>query len=94
MKPTRYQKRPVVIETLQWTGENLPDVLAWCHAGMPPDANAIVCLGDRDTLTIRTLEGVMTASKSDYIIRGVRGEFYPCKPDIFEATYVLAEDAR
>ena len=43
-------------------------------------------------LKIQTLEGVMTAQQGDYIIRGVQGEFYPCKPDIFEQTYELAAD--
>ena len=93
MKPTKYRKKPVVIEAMQWDGENLINILQWCHAGMPPEANAVV-RSDGGFLRIRTLEGEMTATKSDWVIRGVRGEFYPCKPDIFEATYTLAEDVR
>lgn len=74
----QYRKKPVIIEAIQWTGENLIDAMAF----MPK------CGSARDgTLTIETLEGNMAASPNDWIIRGVKGEFYPCKPDIFEATY-------
>jgi hypothetical protein len=49
--------------------------------------NGTATYGDEPSLRIRTLEGVMTASPGDWVIRGVAGEFYPCKPDIFSATY-------
>ncbi len=62
----------------------------WAHVGMDPLMNAIICF-DGYSLTIRTLEGVMRADIGDMIIRGVKGEFYPCKPDIFEATYEPAD---
>jgi hypothetical protein len=75
---TRYRKLPVEIDAVIWVGNNQTEVREF--------------LGylDRDTLNqvvIRTLEGAMRASLGDYIIRGVAGEFYPCKPEIFEATY-------
>lgn len=79
----RYRKKPVVIEAVQWTGVNGAEVAAFC-AGV---AGIHAADGSMVQLQIRTLEGVMTASVGDWIIRGVKGEFYPCKPDIFAATY-------
>lgn len=74
----KYRKKPVVIEAVQWTGENWDEITSF----IGPQA-----AWDGGQLIITTLEGNMTASKSDYIIRGVQGEFYPCKPDIFLNTY-------
>ncbi len=77
----KYRKKPIVIEAIQWTGKNIDEVLRF----MPK-----VDIGQKhqeEELTIITLEGNMTTSKGDWIIKGVKGEFYPCKPDIFEATY-------
>jgi hypothetical protein len=73
-----YRKKPIVIEAVQATPENLAEIISWC-----PDAFIDEDLG----LMIGTLEGDMHVSPNDYVIRGVQGEFYPCKPDIFEATY-------
>lgn len=78
MASNRYRKRPVVIEAEQYLeGEALPFV------------EEAVLDFDEDTgqQTIRTLEGRMIVSHGDWVIRGVKGEFYPCKPDIFAATY-------
>lgn len=77
-----YRKKPVIIETVQWTGENLSEVLEFAH----PRANYVA-----GTLAIFTLEGSMTVSIGDFIIKGVQGEFYPCKPDIFAETYEAVE---
>lgn len=77
--PQQYRKKPVVIEAIKWTGDNADVIEAW--AGETWERP-----GD-DALFIETLEGTMTASLGDWIIQGVQGEFYPCKPDIFEATY-------
>ena len=74
----KYRKKPVAIEAVQWTGENKKEIFDFVDTGMQ--------FMD-DSLLITTLEGVMIASKGDYIIKGVNGEFYPCKPDIFEKTY-------
>lgn len=77
----KYRKKPVVIDAIKWTGENLAAICYFtgiCGAELK---------GENDTLKIKTLEGVMTASCGDYIIKGVRGEFYSCKPDIFAQTY-------
>lgn len=79
----RFRKKPVEIEAWQLTRETLGDVMKWCggrYWSRPP-MRAVT------GLTIPTLEGDLQASYGDWIIRGVNGEFYPCKPDIFEATY-------
>lgn len=83
----RYRKKPVEIEAMK-----LPNVYD-IDARVDFDDWIIVAQGDRicryvgSGLVIPTLEGEMTASEGDYIIRGVKGEIYPCKPDIFEMTY-------
>lgn len=74
----KFRKKPVVIEALQWTGENAAEVTAFRGGA---------CLFDADGPIIETLEGNMKAMPGDWIIKGVKGEFYPCKPDIFAATY-------
>ena len=92
-----YRKKPVVIEAVQWTGENLREVIAFTdgppdtkshHAGMMWDQYED--LVRKDGLKIYTLEGKMDASPGDWIIKGVKGEFYPIKSEIFAQTY---EDA-
>ena len=85
----KYRKKPVVIEAMRFTGDNWADIMYWAHKGCPPEMNAII-LRDIHGLRVRTLEGIMIASLGDWIIKGVKGEFYPCKNDIFEATYELA----
>ena len=80
----RFRKRPVEIEAIQYKPETLRECMEFCGAvHSVPDA----------TLVIVTLEGSMRASVGDWIIKGVSGEFYPCKPDIFEATYELVDAA-
>jgi len=77
-----FRKKPVVIEARQYTKNGLEaeQVAQWC-GGNPTDLGC----------EIQTLEGVMLANYGDWIIKGVQGEFYPCKPDIFENTYELVE---
>ena len=88
-----FRKKPVVVEAIRLTWDNRDFVSAWCTghyesddlyrlAGMNPDGS----------LTIRPLEGVMRATPGDWIIRGVQGESYPRKSDIFEQTYERVED--
>lgn len=74
----KYRKKPVVIEAVQWTGENFDEVYEFTNK---------TCLWVGGELIIETLEGDHLARVGDYIIKGVKGEFYPCKPDIFEQTY-------
>jgi len=80
--PKKYRKRPVIIEALQWEGD-FPTLLKFC-----PSAQ-ITELGD---LCIPTLEGDHLATLGDYIIKGIKGEFYPCKKDIFDLTYDCCEE--
>ncbi len=80
----KYRKRPVVIEAVQWDGSNVAEVMKWAGPG-------IVHAQTSDVLCISTLEGVMTAQPGDWIIRGIKGELYPCKPDIFAGLYDLDE---
>jgi hypothetical protein len=83
----KFVKRPVVIEALQWTGNNHNEMAEFLGG-----ANWSTDAFNRETLTIFTLEGAMTASKGDMIIKGIRGEFYPCKLDIFDQTYELVPE--
>jgi len=73
----KYRKKPVEIDAIQWTGDNKLEIFDFCNMSY---------INDQE-LRIQTLEGSMIASVGDYIIKGVMGEFYPCKPDIFEMTY-------
>lgn len=75
-----FRKKPVVIEAIQWTGENYAEVL-------PFIGTEVEVTGAMGALIIHTLEGPMRAEPHDWVIRGIKGEFYPCKPDIFAATY-------
>ena len=77
----KYVKKPVEIDAVQWTGENLIEILNFCDKCFSYERNG------EPVLTISTLEGNMSASIGDFIIKGVQGEFYPCKPNIFEMTY-------
>jgi hypothetical protein len=81
----RFRKRPVVIEAVQFDGANAAELVEWA-ARSTSDPPPLQLLGSGG-LVIPTLEGDLFASPGDWIIRGVRGEYYPCKPDIFEATY-------
>jgi hypothetical protein len=84
----RYRKKPVVIEAVQWHGEsNCAEVFAF----LGQDDHDVTDELDHSVIHIPTLEGTMTAQAGDWIIKGVKGEFYPCKPDIFEATYEPAD---
>lgn len=87
---TQYRKKPVVIEARQLLFENAADIMAWCgstkHWSRPP-MRAVT------GIIVPTLEGQHEAAFGDWIIQGVKGEFYPCKPDIFEATYEAVDAA-
>lgn len=75
-----YRKKPVVIEARRVTAETMEDVARWCRG-------EIIQGITNSFLQVKTLEGYMAATDGDYMIRGVKGEFYPCKPDVFEETY-------
>ena len=79
-----------MIEAIQFNGTNHRQVLSFIY----PELSETALVGAarmKLPIVIETLEGDMTASIGDYIIKGVQGEFYPCKPDIFEATYEIVE---
>ena len=83
----KYRKKPVEIEAIQFDGTSMSShqISTWSDKKVWPNTSGFgEFLG---TLSINTLEGIMTASPQDYIIKGIKGEFYPCKPDIFEASY-------
>lgn len=81
----KFRKKPLVVEAVQWLNRKIvcpPGPIWFAEA---EEQKQIQLRGDQ--LVILTLEGAMTALPGDWIIRGVAGEIYPCKPDIFEATY-------
>jgi len=102
MGPSKYRKKPVVIEAMQfgcyqdgeapasWNDNKGGDLWRWMY-----EHNVLFRLHQVDPgpvcMIVKTLEGEMTADIGDWIIKGVAGEFYPCKPDIFQATYEAAE---
>lgn len=74
----KYIKKPLIIEAVQYNGKNDEEIIKW--------SNKIIIKTD-NILTVKTLEGIMTVGLNDYIIKGINGEFYPCKSDIFEKSY-------
>ena len=89
-------KKPVTIECIEWNGDNLKEVLEFTGKTEKFDEwfssfedFALHVKSDGNVFKIFTLEGVMNANIGDYIIKGVTGERYPCKPDIFHKTYTL-----
>ena len=84
----KYKKKPVIIEAEQWDNshEVYKRIYKWNS-----EKSSVSAFHPDEALRIVTLEGVMTASVDDYIIKGVNGELYPCKPDIFEKTYEKVE---
>lgn len=102
---TKFRKKPVVIEAVQWTGDNRDEIIEFCSDLVDLKTKRDGCLvnvlvvpldGYRNHrysyITIETLEGRLSAQPDDWIIRGVQGEYYPCKPDIFAATYEPVDD--
>jgi hypothetical protein len=90
---TRYRKKPIEIEAVQFTGE-IDDEIANFLKGQKVDVGLHTTLSDEGKvlgsekyIILKTLEGEMKVIKGDWIIKGVKGEFYPCKPDIFDETY-------
>lgn len=74
-----YRKKPVVVMAIQWDGRNSNAIKVFCGEAVLAD--------NGNTLLIGTLEGPHVASEGDFIIKGIAGEFYPCKPDVFQMTY-------
>ena len=96
MSINKYKKKPIIIEAVQWNGYNLKEIedfvgkhLEWWYSD-DPNKNPLDPF--YTILKIETLEGDHLALGGDYIIKGVNGEFYPCKPDIFKKTYDLVDE--
>ena len=90
----KYVKKPIEIEAIQLTKENIIEVFVFLDGANYKETKSAEELEDfsqmmlkQGYIEIETLEGMMIANFGDYIIKGVKGEFYPCKPDIFQATY-------
>lgn len=82
----KYVKKPVEIEAIQWNGSNLDECVEFLgdsYAGYAAERR----MDGRKEITVKTLEGQHIASNGDYLIKGIAGEFYPCKPEIFKSTY-------
>ena len=89
----QYRKKPVVVRAWKFDGttDSLPPMNHTAHKLWYREHDRVNDQHFPPTVVVRTLEGDMTAQVGDYIIEGVNGELYPCKPDIFEATYELVE---
>ena len=84
MSAKQYRKKPVVIQAIQFTGDNAKEIFEWIESFDPTLPAGV---STRKELVIETLEGSMIAPPGWFIIRGVIGEFYPCDPDVFAQTY-------
>jgi len=82
-----FRKKPVVIEAIHWDGTNPKEVHDFIGCNVPPFTPYSHPIWAKSGIDIPTLEGHMVASVGDWVIKGINGEFYPCKPDIFEKTY-------
>lgn len=87
----KYRKKPVVIEAVQWDGNNTHEIAKFMNDDVLTCEAFVNGLWAK-AIEIKTLEGTMKASVGDFIIKGINGEFYPCKPDIFEKTYEKVTD--
>ena len=92
----KYRKKSVVVEAVQWNGFNLEEIKEFVGDsliyGVSDSAWKVGKGAPTVYLEIKTLEGNHICSRGDYIIKGVQGEFYPCKPDIFKQTYEQADE--
>jgi len=86
-KVKSYAKRPIVVQAIKWTGENKEAIKDFTKGGIRSCSE-----WSENGLMIKTLEGDMLAPVGSYIIQGLKGEFYPCQGDIFEATYDLVDE--
>lgn len=84
-----YTKKPLSVQAVRWTGDNTDEIIDF--GGTVDGYNIISDIG-KSYLVVRTLEGDMKISTGDYVIRGTSGEYYPCKPDIFEKIYEEQDD--
>jgi len=92
----RYKTKPCKIEAIQWNGDNLEEIKSFVGDSLNYEivdyAWKLGICKPYVLMEILTLEGIMRAEEGDYIIKGLRNEFYPCKPDVFEKKYELVEE--
>jgi hypothetical protein len=84
----KYRKRPIIVEVEQFIQGNMDRCFNFVTCNKYADLDKV----GNPIFAIETLEGIMVAQLGDYIIKGVRGEFYPCNPDVFKETYDLIEE--
>lgn len=96
VKPVAVRKRPVEVEAMQLTESNAEELSSWAMSTTPLGKliPAVPSAAGDGTMVIHTLEGTMLAQIGDWIVRGVKGEFYPVKPEIFEQTYEVVSDGQ
>jgi len=89
----KFRKKPVIVDAIQFTGDNVLDVANFCQELLPEDPamRSLFYFQDANRFVINTLEGDMEVMPGAWVIKGIKGEFYPCKPDIFEQTYEPVE---
>lgn len=78
----QYKTKPFIIEAVQWTGDNIEEIKQFCNNSI-----TFTNLGEYYLISIHTLEGIMQASRGDYIIKGALGEYYPCDERVFNMKY-------
>lgn len=94
----QYRKKPIVVDAIQWTGNNELEVMGFVGRQLTVNKPPSGMEHDREipdawyNIVIPTLEGNMTAIRGDMVIRGVKGEYYPCKLDVFGQTYEIVEN--
>lgn len=81
----KYRKKPVEVEAVQFTRRNIVEVMEFTNNQI--EITTEIRMNGKMYAEIETLEGIMKVNENDYIIKGIKGEFYPCKPNIFEETY-------
>ena len=86
----KVRKKPIVVEAVQWDGTNFDEVKELDKSSHNKEYRKIFHM--KNNLKIRTIEGDMMAVFGDWIIRGVKGELYPCKPDVFDKTYDIVKE--
>ena len=83
----KYRKKPLIVKAVQWDGKNLKEIKSFMKDYRRLPFMQRKPFSNEESLVIPTLEGTIEATNGDYIIKGVKGEFYLCKPDMFKKTY-------
>lgn len=91
---SKFRKKPVVVEAVQFTGHNVQEIQEFTKGKGTGYTVISIWTGEYSKISIGTLEGPITAIPQDWIIKGTKGEFYPCKPDIFAEVYELVMEEK